>query len=149
MNTIVPTNVKYNSLILKQNLFMLKETFPFLQITTIVFLRPVFRLNSSDEYLNIIHEKIYQSPDYAHVNLGDYIQEEVRWMKVNTNVSKGIKLSYDLDDVYVDMVKAIPLGLITSEIVHNSFNYAFPNGEGLIEFSLKEESEGLINNHRR
>ena len=99
------------------------------------------RINS----MAIIHEKIYQSPDYAHVNLGDYIQEEVRWMKVNTNVSKGIKLSYDLDDVYVDMVKAIPLGLITSEIVHNSFNYAFPNGEGLIEFSLKEESEGLIN----
>ena len=50
----------------------------------------------------------------------------------------NIKPHYELEDIDLTMEKAIPLGLIINEVVHNVIKYAFPNGEnGNFRISLK------------
>ena len=91
------------------------------------------RINS----MALIHEKMYNSGDLAHINLKDYIVSEVDTL-FNLYRISNIKPHYELEDIDLTMEKAIPLGLIINEVVHNVIKYAFPNGEnGNFRISLK------------
>ncbi|WP_413827152.1 sensor histidine kinase, partial [Methanobrevibacter sp. UBA313] len=98
------------------------------------------RINS----MATVHKKIYQSNDNVHINLKEYIEEEVQNIS-KRNKKPNINLDFNLDDVKVGIDKAIPLSLIISGIINNSFAYAFPSNEkGNIKISLEKNSKGLI-----
>jgi PAS domain S-box-containing protein len=101
------------------------------------------RINS----MALIHEKIYQSKDHSHVNIKEYMEDSIQSILINNkNIKNNIQLDFDMDEIHIGMSKAIPLGLIFSEIVNNSFNYAFPNNEdGIITIVLKQKNDGSIN----
>lgn len=91
-----------------------------------------------------LHDKIYLSDDLEHVNLQTYLNE----------VASLIKSSYASKEQQIDIVvnaeintasidKAIPLGLITVELLSNSFKHGFANRQrGRIEIRTKEVKEG-------
>lgn len=88
-----------------------------------------------------IHEKIYQSSDLAHVNLKEYIKSEINGLFSLYSI-KNIKRNFKLDNIDLDIEKAIPIGLIINEIVHNTIKYAFPNKEnGNLTIILKEKNK--------
>ena len=92
--------------------------------------------------MSLIHEQIYQSPDHAHINLKNYIIEEYQEI---FKQNKNIKLDYNMENILIDMDTAIPLGLILSEIMNNTLNYAFPeNGEGIVKVNLKMDEDQLV-----
>ena len=99
---------------------------------------PQETLESTKNRINtmaIVHKKLYQSEDYAHINLKDYIEEQARFLLAN-NDNLDIDLDLNLDNIKVSMDNAIPLSLIISEILNNSLNYAFPNNQsGIINIS--------------
>ena len=93
--------------------------------------------------MSLIHEQIYQSPDHAHINLKDYIIKEFYEI---FKKSENIKLDYNMENILINMDTAIPLGLILSEILNNTLNYAFPeNEEGIVKINLKMDENQLIN----
>ncbi|MBX7076997.1 MAG: PAS domain S-box protein [Methanobacteriaceae archaeon] len=105
---------------------------------------PQETLESTKNRINtmaIVHKKLYQSEDYAHINLKDYIEEQARFLLAN-NDNLDIDLDLNLDNIKVSMDNAIPLSLIISEILNNSLNYAFPNNQsGIINISLKTNGD--------
>lgn len=95
------------------------------------------RINS----MALIHEKIYGSTDLAHVNIKEYIEEETQSL-IEIYNKENIKLEFDLDNIELDIEKAIPIGLIINELVHNTIKYAFPNNEnGILNISLKSNKK--------
>ncbi len=109
--------------------------------------KPTEILESTKNRINsmaTVHKKIYQSNDNVHINLKEYIEEEVQNIS-KRNKKPNINLDFNLDDVKVGIDKAIPLSLIISGIINNSFAYAFPSNEkGNIKISLEKNSKGLI-----
>ncbi|MBX7075691.1 MAG: PAS domain S-box protein [Methanobacteriaceae archaeon] len=98
------------------------------------------RINS----MALIHEKIYGSTDLAHVNIKEYIEEETQYL-IDMYNKENIELKFNLENIEVDMEKAIPIGLIINELVHNTIKYAFPNNEkGILNISL-ETNENYVN----
>jgi PAS domain S-box-containing protein len=80
----------------------------------------------------IIHEKLYNSPDFAHINISDYIKSLVEELYATYKMSRDtINLKIDVDDLILDMETAIPLGLLINEMVSNSLKYAFSDSEHL------------------
>jgi len=75
----------------------------------------------------LIHEKLYQSKDFAHVNFGGYISnlatELFQFYKVNPS---KIKLVLDTEDISIDVNTSIPCGLIINELITNVLKHAFP-----------------------
>ena len=54
----------------------------------------------------------------------------------------GIRLNVDTDPVYMPTERAAQIGLITSEILSNALQHAFPDtDEGIVEIRLKEMGE--------
>jgi len=98
----------------------------------------------------MIHEKLYQSKDLTRINISDYIHRLVTDLYYSYSMStKQVNLVIDVDDLKLNIETAVPCGLIISELVSNSLQYAFPNGrKGEMNISLKagpEFNELIIN----
>jgi PAS domain S-box-containing protein len=86
----------------------------------------------------LVHEKLYKSQDFSHINFSDYIRSLAthlfQFNQVNPNL---IQLKMDLEDVFLDIQTAIPCGLILNELITNALKYAFPkNSRGEITVEL-------------
>ena len=88
----------------------------------------------------MIHENLYQSTNFTHIQFDDYIERLVNDMFYSYNIKTDqIELSLDIQKVQLNIETAVPCGLIISELVSNSLKYAFPNGrKGKIHISLKQ-----------
>jgi len=83
----------------------------------------------------LVHEKLYQTGDFARINIKDYIDDLVGELK-NTFTSPHMDISIitRVEDIKLTMEKAVPCGLIMNELVSNSMKHAFLHrNHGLIE----------------
>jgi two-component sensor histidine kinase len=86
----------------------------------------------------LIHEKLYQSQDYAHVPFSEYTRGLAANVFRAIDVSpEGVALELSVEDVSLAVGKAIPCGLILNELITNALRHAFPDGRtGLIRVEL-------------
>jgi two-component sensor histidine kinase len=80
----------------------------------------------------LIHQKLYQTEDLAFVNLKDYIDELINYLKGVFYSTKSLKIKLQIEEINLDIDTAIPLGLILNEMISNSFKYAVKSTEDLI-----------------
>jgi two-component sensor histidine kinase len=97
----------------------------------------------------LIHEKLYDSPDFSHINLEDYIQSLVQELYDTYNIrAEKIHLKINIQDIKLNMETSIPLGLLINEIVSNSLKYAFPDNKNFenpkLVIELKKEKNDYI-----
>lgn len=92
----------------------------------------------------LIHEKLYQSHDLANVNLAEYIESlSLHLFHMYSVDSNSVKLGMEVQDVYLDINTAIPIGLVINELVSNAVKHAFSNGaNGKIVVRLSAGSNG-------
>lgn len=78
----------------------------------------------------LIHESLYQSRDLAKINFSDYIKRlTTHLLSIYRVGMERIRMNVDVRDVYLDINRAIPCGLIINELVSNSLKHAFPDGK--------------------
>ncbi|MFA4826145.1 MAG: PAS domain S-box protein [Methanoregula sp.] len=91
-------------------------------------------------------EKIYYSEDISRVNLQNVITAIVSFLKStcgNTVQYVDIDIRINIRELGVDL--ALPLALITSELISNSLRHAFPDGRsGTISLTISEKNDGYI-----
>jgi PAS domain S-box-containing protein len=92
----------------------------------------------------LVHEKLYQSEDMISVDFADYIQNLANYLFGAYSVGdKDISLKLDVDNVFLGMDTAVPLGIIINELVSNALKHAFSDREsGEICICLKKEEKG-------
>ncbi|HEY9631961.1 MAG TPA: PAS domain S-box protein [Coleofasciculaceae cyanobacterium] len=75
----------------------------------------------------IIHEKLYQSENLAKINLADYIEILTSYLlqtyAINPN---NITLQLTVDEIFLNLDRVIPCGLIINELVSNALKHGFP-----------------------
>ncbi|KQT35795.1 hypothetical protein ASG22_01890 [Chryseobacterium sp. Leaf405] len=87
--------------------------------------------------MSLIHQKLYMSENVSTICMPVYIKELVEYLKESFNVRQRIRFLTTVDELELDVVQAIPLGLIINEAVTNSIKYAFPDDRyGLVSVSL-------------
>ena len=92
----------------------------------------------------MIHEKLYQSPTFTHINFKQYIEKLVYDILYTYKIPKGtIKTNLKIEEINLNIDTAIPLGLIINELVTNSVKHAFPQLKGTITIKLKSLPEQM------
>jgi len=77
----------------------------------------------------VLYEMLYQSKDMATVDLSEYIRRLTTHLVSMYREGLGpISLKLDVKDVHLDVKRAIPCGLIITELVSNTLKHAFPDG---------------------
>jgi len=106
-----------------------------------VSLKPAFEnVQSRIKSIALIHEKLYEKTIFSEVELADYLRELSEMIsKTYSSEENRITINLDVDDVKVDMISAVPVGLICNELLTNCFKHAFQDRKkGTITISLKD-----------
>ncbi len=85
-------------------------------------------IKSSESRVNtmaLIHKKLYGDQDNRTINMKEYIQELVTYLMHTYGLSQKLTFTLNSKDIYLDVDKAIPTGLILNEIVSNALKYAY------------------------
>jgi len=85
----------------------------------------------------LIHEKLYQSDDLAHIDIAAYMQDLTASLFSTYTVRNKIKVDIAITDIFLTITTAIPCGLIINELVTNALKHAFPKErDGTITVSM-------------
>jgi two-component sensor histidine kinase len=92
--------------------------------------------------MSLIHEQLYQSDTIDKVNFDNFLNKLVKSIHVLYN---NIETAVHSDNIDLKMDVAVPLSLITSEVITNAFKHAFDKGAmGKIEVKVKKQKDGMI-----
>lgn len=88
----------------------------------------------------LAHEKLYQAENLAALNMPTYIGSLVdHLVDTSRTIGRRIRLTKRIDDVYLTLETAVPLGIILTEVVSNCLRHAFTDGrEGMVTISLRD-----------
>jgi two-component sensor histidine kinase len=96
------------------------------------------RINS----MALIHENLYQSDDLNKVNFKEYLNNLTQSILSSYEGFKEVELNIDVNDLYLNIEMAIPVGLIINELINNSYKHAFVEKEkGIINLKLVQNAE--------
>lgn len=113
--------------------------------------------------INLIHQSLYISTEDSleSINLTSYVQNIVENLMISFGMTRNqIKLDLNLENLDIDVHKAMPIGLILNESVTNAFKHAFTKshdkeltvnlssgGDGEITLTVADNGKGFdINN---
>jgi PAS domain S-box-containing protein len=94
----------------------------------------------------LVHEKLYQSADMAHVEFGEYARSLLNYLwRAHGTAAPDARLDLDLESVPLPVNAAVPCGLILNELASNALKHAFRGrADGVVAVSLHAGPEGRV-----
>jgi two-component sensor histidine kinase len=91
----------------------------------------------------LLHEKLYQNNSLSSINMQEYLNQLGQFLNSTFRQDKDIQILVDAGNISLDVNTAVPIGLITNELLSNALKYAFSEQEeGEILLSLKPNATG-------
>lgn len=132
----------------KNNLAVIGSLF-YLQSTTTQDERTLRTLQDCQDRVRsmaLVHERLYLSEDLTGVDFAEYVNELAKHLLQSHAVESGaVRLRVDCEDVALSIDRAIPCGLILTELISNALKHAFPGGRaGEVCVSLRRSEGELV-----
>jgi two-component sensor histidine kinase len=92
--------------------------------------------------MSLIHQKLYNSANLSSIYMPEYIGELVDYLRESFMIQQKVVFQLQIDNLRLDVSKAVPLGLILNEVITNAFKYAFPHsGDDRLIIRLTADGE--------
>jgi len=93
----------------------------------------------------LVHKIMYDSDNFARVNIPDYIKKIVSAVFSSQKIKTDVSVEYDLDEIFFDLDNSVPFGILLNELLLNSLIHAFKDRDfGKIKISLKKKPDSKI-----
>jgi PAS domain S-box-containing protein len=78
-----------------------------------------------------VHEQLYQSEDLSQIDIVNYTKHLAKELAASYGINTNIfRINADGAHIFLNIEKAVPCGLIISELLSNALKYAFPDDKG-------------------
>ncbi len=96
--------------------------------------------------MSLLHHNLYQKDHLASVNMKIYLEQLILTnLHAYGLATPNIEVKQDIAPVFLDIDRAVPIGLIINELVNNIFKHAFSNqNDGVVFVGFQQEEEKLI-----
>ena len=92
--------------------------------------------------MSLIHQRLYQTDNPGTIDMRWYIPELIGYIKDSHEERNNIRFVVDCGHIALEVVQAVPLGLILNEAISNALKYAFPDGrKGTVTVCLEMEDD--------
>jgi two-component sensor histidine kinase len=106
-------------------------------VTRELFKNSQHRINS----IAIIHEMLYRSEDIGRIDFKEYVENLVNTLIISFRGSENnVSVLLEMEETYLVMDLAIPLGLIVNEVVTNSLKYGL-HEKGILVVQLQKNED--------
>ncbi|MBN2729921.1 MAG: PAS domain S-box protein [Bacteroidales bacterium] len=92
--------------------------------------------------ISAVHEDFYFSKNYKDIPFKKYLEAILCNAIENLDQNNHVNSKLDIGDINADIDTAIPVGLIVSELIHNSIHHAFNNTHDNKELRISMSSIG-------
>lgn len=89
-----------------------------------------------------VHEILYKSNNFAHINFEHYLDNLLENIKGSYHVGDEVKFDVDVLSIFLNIEKAVPLGLIINEIITNAIKHGKTEEETPLNIKIKMHCEG-------
>jgi two-component sensor histidine kinase len=107
--------------------------------------------------MSAIQDRLHMSQDFTEIDIKEYVVDLLSNLKNSYSLKNDIQLLIDIDDLKLDLTKAVPFGLIINEIATNSFKYAFTENnlnprlsircscnDDVVKFEIEDNGPGMV-----
>jgi PAS domain S-box-containing protein len=112
-----------------------------------IFKELFFESEQRIKSMAIIHNQLYQTKDFARIDLNYYLRELCHYLFQTYQITPDIiTLNLQIKDIILDLNFAIPLGLMLNELISNSLKHAFADEreKQITVSSKKEEKKNIL-----
>jgi PAS domain S-box-containing protein len=94
----------------------------------------------------LVHEGLYRSSDLARIDFAEYARSlAARLSSLYATRGRTIAFHIDIKDIDLDVNRAVPCGLIVSELVSNALKHGFPEPtKGEIRIRMVRDKRGCL-----
>jgi two-component sensor histidine kinase len=78
--------------------------------------------------MRLVHEALYAQEDCSQVDFRAYLERLANALTGIYGCGDDVRLSIESEEARLDLVTAVPAGLIVAEAIANAMKHAFPNG---------------------
>lgn len=90
----------------------------------------------------LIHQKLYREAEGVSIQMKSYVADMVDDLAGFFDAfRRGIRFKVAIDEIYLDIDQAVPLGLILNEAITNAIKYAFDKNGGVVYISLQKNRD--------
>jgi len=95
--------------------------------------------------MSLVYERIYKAKDFAEIDFEEYIHDTASQIISSFGLSMAISFNITVENVVLNLDKAMPCALLINELVTNAVKHAFHDQKkGVIAISMKQENKLIL-----
>ncbi|HEY6877307.1 MAG TPA: histidine kinase dimerization/phosphoacceptor domain -containing protein, partial [Polyangiales bacterium] len=92
----------------------------------------------------LVHENLYRAGNFSKIPMASHLKTLcAQLMRAYGDPAQRVVLAVEVDELQLDMSRAVSCGLIVNELVSNALKHAFPHGRtGRVQIKVERQASG-------